>query len=231
MFVLGLDVETTGLDNSTDKITEIGAVLWDVVDRKPIAMVSELCHIGDTVVTEQITKITGITAPMLQEFGKPLDRVMGEVNELASHALYHVAHNAPFDRGFLSPAGLIEKPWIDTRLDLPEEAYQKGKSASLGYLAADHGFLNPFPHRAVTDVLTMLTLMGQYNFDKIEERSHSPVIRVNALVTFDEKQKAKDCGFYWDPTYKQWYRNIKECDLVDLKPQWDFNIRLSEVRD
>jgi DNA polymerase III epsilon subunit-like protein len=36
MRVLGLDVETTGLSFETDHVTEIGCVLYDVEQKKPL---------------------------------------------------------------------------------------------------------------------------------------------------------------------------------------------------
>ena len=80
-------------------------------------------------------------------------------------------------------------------------------------MAADHGFLNPFPHRAVTDALTMLKLAGMYDWDETIKRSKSPIRTLIANVSFENKDLAKSAGFHWIAETKQWMLDIKECDL------------------
>ncbi|MEG7787053.1 hypothetical protein U2388_15000, partial [Listeria monocytogenes] len=56
-------------------------------------------------------------------------------------------------------------PWLDTRYDLPHE--EEPESRKLKHLACDLGFTNPFPHRAVTDVLTMCRVTASHDFGAI----------------------------------------------------------------
>jgi DNA polymerase III epsilon subunit-like protein len=42
--VCGVDVETTGFDPATERITEAGAVLWDWETRTPLELMSRLVN-------------------------------------------------------------------------------------------------------------------------------------------------------------------------------------------
>jgi hypothetical protein len=42
MLILGLYFETTGFDVQKDRITEVGAVLWDTVTSTPVRLVSTM---------------------------------------------------------------------------------------------------------------------------------------------------------------------------------------------
>lgn len=235
MLVLGIDFETTGLEYANDRIIEAGAVLWDTERGTPVRMYSQMCwdfEHSEPDLSDEIIKLTGITPMMLATHAMKTNKVLDDISELIDFADYMCAHNAEFDESFLIEEGdkfdfnfRGIKKWIDTRTDLPLEAYTKGKSSSLGYLASDHGFINPFPHRAVTDVLTMMKLFSMYDLETIIERSESPAIDVVAKVSFDEKDKAKSAGFHWDGQRKVWHRMIKEVDFDDLSQNWDFEVK------
>jgi DNA polymerase III subunit epsilon len=231
--VLGVDVETTGLDSGKDRVTELGCVLWDTDNGQPVSILSRFIE-QETVITPEITDITGITQDMLKApFADPSSLVWSEFLANAELADYFVAHNAPFDAGFihaeLEREGLLSQlpalKWIDTTLDIPFPKKIKGRA--LVTLCAEHGFLNPFPHRAVTDVLAMLKLMGMYNFTDIVLRTESPTLEYIAQVrSFADKDLARDRGFRWDPARKVWARNMKQMDFV--RDEYPFPILVNE---
>ncbi len=211
MLILGVDVETTGLDAEKDEITEIGAVLWDTEARAPVQMLNCLIDIKGNV-PEEITKLTGITDEMLWTYGIPLDSSADLLCELALKADYYCAHNAPFDRKFISAAtknfpGFLELVWIDTSVDVPYPEHITTRK--LTHLAAEHGFVNPFPHRAVTDVLTMLQILSHYDINKVVESAKTPNITIRAKTNYNEREKAKECGYRWNPENKVWLKSIK----------------------
>lgn len=207
-YVLGIDLETTGLDNKNDVVTEIGAVLWDTQKNEPIKFFNKLIKI-DRPVPEMIVKLTGIDDELLNKFGEESNKVWLDLKEFIKDADCLIAHNAPFDRGFIEQHGFkIDKLWIDSSVDVPyDESIQTRK---LTHLAAEHGFVNPFSHRAVTDVLTMLQVVSNYDWSEVITNAQTPNATMRAMVTYDQNKKAKDAGYRWDGEKKIWFKNVKE---------------------
>jgi len=226
MLVLGLDLETTGLDVATDEIIEVGAVMWDTDRKLPVKMYSEMVQIQNPL-SPEITKITGITHEDLATWGVSAQEACMNLEALVSPCQYIVAHNGlNFDKLFIDryleamPDIKIDLPWIDTMTDLP---YPKDlKIRKLSYVAAEHGFLNPFVHRSLFDVLTMLKVFSSYPINEIIEFSNSPMVRVVAHVSFEEKDKAKRLGFRWDPTRREWFSGLREAQAK--KSEYPFPI-------
>lgn len=96
---VAFDLETTGLDARRERIVEIGAVKFDA--RGPVGRFSVLIDPGIPMPAEA-SRINGITDAMLA--GKPkLDEVLPDfLRFIAGSTL--VAHNAPFDCGFVDAA-------------------------------------------------------------------------------------------------------------------------------
>lgn len=233
--ILGIDFETTGLDLENDRVTEVGLVLWEIETKTPIQIAGFLVK-TDKEVTAEITKLTGITREMLDKFGKSEDMAFRAVQNSVYQADYIMAHNGnDFDRPLLAnwdkrqesktQVRLPDKVWIDSKTDLPAEAYQK--SAGLKYMACDHGFLYD-GHRAVNDVLAMLKILSFYDAATVIERAKQPTIHVQALVTFDTNKLAKERGYHWKPETKQWVKPIKANELEKEKAEASFKLRVLE---
>ena len=216
MLLVGLDTETTGLSPVDDRITELGAVLWDTEFSTPVAFFHRFIK-QEKPLSDFIKNLTGLTDEVLAKYGQEESQVLREFHEFSGGGDYFVAQNAPFDRGMLDHAylrcGLFipDKQWIDTAKDVPYP--ERIKSKSLVALAAEHGFLNPFPHRAVTDVLTMLTIMSKYDQQTIVMNALEPKILLWAKTTYAEKDKAKAAGFYFNGERKMWFKTIFLKDL------------------
>jgi DNA polymerase III subunit epsilon len=217
VIVLGLDLETTGLEAGTCNIIEVGAVLWDWSRKTPLRVVSELVECHEPLPAE-ITELTGIADTDLRRWGVPLVTALTKLQETARDAEYVVAHNGiNFDRLFLErawsaiPQTRFDLEWIDTCHDLPLP--KNLQTRKLSYLAAEMGFLNPFAHRSVFDVLTMLKVLSHYPPEDVLRLQKSPLRRLVAQVSYDERDKAKAHGFRWDPQRRYWYLEGKECLL------------------
>jgi DNA polymerase-3 subunit epsilon len=231
MIVLGLDFETSGLNPDVDRILEVGAILWNTADGGfPMSFVSEFCYddsMNEAEFSKEALEANSLKMEYVKTYGKPFASIFKFLGDEA-HAV--VAHNgSKFDYFFYKAeckrAGLVpwNKVWIDTITDVhyPE----KMTTRKLTHLAAEHNFLNPFPHRAVMDVLTMLKIFQQYDPEIALEYAKQPVVVVQAMVSFDDKQKAKDRNYRWDADKKRWVKEIKLPELAKEKADAGFPIR------
>lgn len=202
--VAGLDLETTGLDLATDHIVEISYVIVDTAAKRPLHAASYLVYepnvMGVDPVKPEITAINGITNDMLRQYGEHPEGVFTTMaSEFKRYGVeYLVGHNAiNFDKPMLARVWpkVTEWPWLDTRADV--EYPPSMTSMRLGHLAAEHGFLNHHAHTGLSDVLTMLKILGQYDIDKVIERSKTPWVVVRAFASFDQKELAKAQRYRW----------------------------------
>lgn len=222
MILCGADCETTGLDAQKDRITEIGLCLYDTDVKQPVQIYGSLVKPGIPIPAE-LEKLTGITNVMVDTHGIEPKKMLQAISAMASKSSFFVAHNADFDKGFIDAEykrqGLTmpNLPFVDTRVDMPPAAYSLGKSASLKYLACDHGFTYP-AHRAVSDVLAMLEILSRYDLDETIKRAQTPNVKVRAVVSFDERHAAKERSYYWDGEKKVWWKPLK-ADEVDAEKE------------
>jgi DNA polymerase-3 subunit epsilon len=235
MRLLGIDLETTGLDFDNDEVTEIAWVLVDTDIEKPLLTESYLLNINGTV-SDEITELTGITNGILKEFGvDPKEIYERFLDVIIQHNVgYIVAHNGNgFDKPMLKNAmescGLDfpKTEWLDTYEDV--EFPKTCRFKNLTYLCGEHGFVNPFPHAAMFDTMSMMKLLGMYNINDIIVRHNLPWIVVRAMVSYENRDKAKLKGFMWENVGnkkypKCWVKKIKENEFEPLSRDCDFEV-------
>ena len=144
------DVETTGLNTHTDKITEIGAVRLE--KGREVARFSRLVN-PEIPVPEKVTELTGITNAMLRD-QPTIGELLNEFDEFCKGAVL-VAHNASFDTAFFKrayeEAGMTyDYPVLDT-LALCRNYYRSMKTHKLGQICRELGIELKGAHRAVND--------------------------------------------------------------------------------
>jgi DNA polymerase-3 subunit epsilon len=215
MILLSLDFETTGLED-TAEVTEVGAVLYTTGQKRVLEAAGFLVK-TNLLVNQEVIKKTGIHPKMLEKFGYPSDDSLATLIEMYNQADAVIGQNViRFDKKVLErwalkhQASFDGKLWIDTRTDLPGV---EGKS--LTYMLADHGVINPFPHMALSDCLSVLILAERYPIEKIVERAKSPTIVLIAKQDRSDNNLAKQRKFRWNPDYKIWWKTIKEIDFAE----------------
>ncbi len=144
------DFETTGLDSMRDRIIEIGAIKY--VKGKRVADFSFLIK-PDVPLPDIITKITGITADMLE--GKPaIENVLPEFLQFIDKSVL-VAHNAEFDMGFLRSASQRQGYQIDypcfCTLKMARQLLPDLESKNLDSLAKHYELSFAARHRSIGD--------------------------------------------------------------------------------
>ncbi len=232
MKILFLDFETTGVDVFKDKITEYAYVLWDTDRKQPLLIRNNL--VRGPYIHDEVKEITGIDTEMLCDFGEGPEKAMYDFLDLFQKSDCVCAHNGTeFDQIMLEQlfvesgatdalATSREKIWIDTRYDLPLP--KKIKTRNLVHLAAEHGFVNPFAHRALSDVFTMIKIFSCYSLDAILELAASPMKKIRADVSYERRGEASKRGYSWDAEKKIWFKNIKECHLDAEKKECPFPV-------
>lgn len=242
MRLAGIDFETTGLDTGNDRIIEAGVVLYDTDLKAPVQLYSQFIYDESLEVffneetLQTMQRVSGITPSLLREFGHHPKTALMDIGALVARADYIVAHNGEsFDKPILMAElarhgvdnCLRTKPWLDTKEDIPYDV--PPESNRLRHLALDQGFINPFEHRAVFDVLTMMKVLSKHDIQAIIEYSKIPWIIVRAMVSYDDRQLAKDQRFSWerigDRNYpKQWVKRIKENKLSEVQKACKFTV-------
>ena len=221
MRVLAIDFEATDKIPETARIIEVGAVLYDTAARVPLEVFNSFVRHPD--LPAGYVSPTGIQVEWLNEFGKSLPEVFGQVQHLYATGSPEciVAHNGlsydkPLAMAELKRFNIVGHcfescVWADTRRHVPFK--ESVGSKSLTNIAAEHLILNYFPHRALFDSMTMLKVLDHYVMQDVLANAKIPRITVRALTGYDDRQKAKDAKFIWDGT--KWIKEIAEDKLEE----------------
>ncbi len=201
-----VDTETSGLDPKKDELLEFAVAFWSVEHCSLIDATSVLVHAS----SNNAEAVNRIPLDMARRWGADRAFVDNSVcPALASDVDAIVAHNADFDRQWLPE--LADKPWICTANDITWPS--PSTSRSLTAIALAHGVGVVDAHRALADVMTIVRL-----FEAVHARGHSvramleaglrPKATFRALVSYDDREKAKAAGFYWDSKGRSWLRKM-----------------------
>ncbi|RLL48228.1 ATP-dependent helicase DinG [Oceanobacillus piezotolerans] len=177
-----IDLETTGHSPAKDdKIIEIGIV---VIENNQITDTKTTFFNPDQSIPPFISNLTGITdadvknAPFFHEKADNIVHIFEDS--------YLIAHNVPFDLGFLNAElekngrSKLTNPVIDT-VELSRILYPEAPSYKLGQLAEFLDIRHDDPHRALSDAYVTAKL-----FLKLLKKLHSlPYETVNGMLELE----------------------------------------------
>jgi DNA polymerase III subunit epsilon len=210
-----LDTETSGLSPADGVCLEVAVVRYSLRLHTLLDAQSWILHGPEVNADEAINHIP----PALMGYGTSTADVWARIYELAFECDAVLAHNADFDRQWI-PAGIYDIPWIDTchGIDWPR---QTKPGSSLISLALEHGLGVIDPHRALSDCLLLARLLSRCferggDVDAMLARGLRPTATFQALVSFEEKDRAKEAGFHWEAAEKRWLRKMAVEDAAAL---------------
>ena len=216
--VLVLDTETTGLDQTRDKIIELALLQVDVDSTTglPVGEVQVYDGLEDPgmPISKEIEAITGISSEMVR--GQQLDEA--RVAALLAGADMVIAHNAGFDRPFCEARipQFAQLPWGCSFADIDWKKEGHG-SAKLEYLAMEMGWFYD-AHRAEADCHALLAVLGetlpvssQSGLAKIIRASGVASYRLQATgAPFESKDLLKARAYRWNPEQKVWHTRLAD---------------------
>lgn len=225
-----VDVETTGRDKTTDKIVELGMVLFafDPASGGVLGVTSRYNGLEDPgmPIPPEVTKVNNITDDMVA--GQKLDDET--IEQMARQADLVIAHNAAFDRWVVERRlpFFESKPWGCSMAQIDWENEGIG-SRKLDYIAAELGFFYD-AHRAENDCLALLEVLRRKL--PVSNETGARRLFVNAMKpeyvlwalgnTYDVKEILKKRGYGWcdDATGKGWRIGLPGPEALESEIEW-----------
>ena len=225
-----LDTETTGKDTATDKLIELGLVLfsYDPDLGVPLKVLDEYSGLQDPgmPISPEATSVNGITDEMVA--GKSIDRE--RMKSILTRADIVIAHNAPFDRKIAEAfdESFKSKAWACSFRQIPW-AKLGVSSAKLEYIAVTQGFFYE-AHRAGTDCRALLQVLstplrdGLTGLKYLTEASSATGLDLWAMDTaFATKGLLAGRGYSFgdgnNGTERAWHKEVATAD-VEAEVQW-----------
>ena len=226
--VIVLDTETTGLDQSREKIIELALLRIDVdmATGMPVGSVQVYDGLEDPgiPIPKEIEGITGINNDMVR--GQRLDE--DRIAALLDGVDLVIAHNAGFDRPFAEARipRFQQLAWACSFADIGWKDHGRS-SAKLENLALEMGCFYD-AHRAEMDchalfaVLAMpLPKLAHTGLAHLISQGSKPSYRLQATnAPFDAKDQLKSRGYRWNADQKVWHTRIGDAVALREECEW-----------
>ncbi len=184
------DIETTGLSNKTERITEIGAVR--MVGGEVKESFNTFANPGKPI-PAKIVELTGITDAMVADAPSEKEALQA-FYDFCGDCRVLVAHNAGFDTGFIRVAAQrCGMPYEFTSVDtipLCRSLYQGLKNYRLDTVAS-YLKLPPFNHHRACDDAAVLAGIFAHVLKDMEDQHIETLQQVNTSVTGVDPKKAR----------------------------------------
>ena len=182
-----LDLETTGISITTEKITEVGIMKvknGEVIDEFEIFVNPE------KPIPQRVVEVTNITDEIVKD-AETIDKVFPKILEFVGDSII-VAHNASFDVGFLKHNAKLlgyefNNTYIDT-LPLAKDLFPDLKKYKLGKIADSLGIEVDVAHRALADVDTTVKVFNVM-LKKLKDKGINTVDEIDSATKDPEAQK------------------------------------------
>jgi len=214
-----VDVETSGLDHGKDHLLEIACLTYDIQTDQVIEAKSWLF----AAPSNSAEFVNGIPPALLTRHGRSAHHVALAATELASMLnrsdavlAWNVAFDKPWIEDFfeknLSPlASTCHAPWLCAMDDLTWPRRSSSRSLSAVALAHEVGLVDA--HRALPDIWTMARLFrraSELGMDHARSvlMGLRPKAKYEAIVSYLNRDLAKQASFRWDDKTKKWTRSM-----------------------
>jgi DNA polymerase III subunit epsilon len=209
-----VDLETTGLFADRDRIIEVGILEFAVEEGKEPIITETYSGLEDPgmPLSDVVMKLTGLNDDVLR--GRTVD--WQRVRTMLERASVVVAHNAEFDRSFLErrpELSGLKCHWGCSARHIRWQDHGFGTRA-LNYLAADHGFINPFAHRALFDCATTFRIIRPYLSELVFTSYEREFVMSADGAPFETKDLLRARGYRWDVERRVWRKTVFESDLA-----------------
>ena len=215
-----IDVETTGLDQTSDKVIELAVRRFKYDDAGYMTQIGERRSWREDPgfpLPLEITRLTGITDDDVA--GRHIDE-LAAINILASADLV-IAHNAQFDRPMVERrlSNLPQLAWACSCHEINwREAGFEGRS--LGWLCAQAGYFFD-AHNAESDIDAVIQLLQHSNAEghpfmaELAENAASDSYLIEAIGSaFETKEALRLRGYRWDSASRAWWIEVLDRDWI-----------------
>jgi len=219
MIIIGVDVETTGLEGDEHQIVEMGVVLYCTDTERVLSSFGKIYKVDEwgeeAAKCHQIPRETSNLMPHIDEdVSDPWDVISGDL------AKYIIAHNAPHDYPKVTKRWpkFTRRPWLCSQRDLAHSDLltRRVSSYRLGHLAVDYGIILMDWHQAVADAKLCAMIASKHDLDSAYKHKLEPKYKLICNGSFINNIKEslrespsviKSGGYYrWDGDTKSWYK-------------------------